>query len=112
MCTTLKTPDKILERAKRIREVWGPLFDCPIAAGNIGEHDADNSFMSAPLEKQLDEWQQDHEGCVPIGICYDKSVGRYDGEYQPMVFEDDKGDRYYTHIDFQSRTDYFDLAKE
>ena len=69
---------------------------CRIAKENIGEHDADNRFLMEDFEHQLDKWHEDHEGCTIIGICYDDPHPYYCG-YYPMVYEDEHGNRFWTH---------------
>ena len=58
-----------------------------IARENIGTHDADNRFLSKDIQIQLSTWRGTHQGCTPIGICYDESEENY-GCY-PMVYEDE-----------------------
>lgn len=78
-----------------------------IARENIGEHDADNRFMGYGIHRQLTEWQEDHPGCTPIGICYDKAEEKY-GCF-PMVYEDQDGNRFYTHCDIKTVEEYIGL---
>jgi len=75
-----------------------------IARENIGTHDADNRFLSKDIQIQLSTWRGTHQGCTPIGICYDESEENY-GCY-PMVYEDESGNRFYTHCDIKSVEDY------
>ena len=73
-------------------------IECHVAKDNIGEHDGDNRFLLESIEKRFESWQKDHEGCTPIGICYEDEHPRFKGFY-PMVFEDKAGNRYWTHWD-------------
>ena len=64
---------------------------------NLGQHDLDNSFIFTDfIVWQFPVWQAHHEGCVPIGICEESTDGN--GAYIAMVFEDEDGNRYYTHV--------------
>lgn len=64
---------------------------------NIGQHDLDNSFIHADyMCWQFPAWQANHPGCTPVGICRESTNGR--GLYFAMVFEDEKGNRYFTHV--------------
>ena len=64
---------------------------------NLGQHDMDNSFIFTDfIVWQLPAWQARHEGCTPIGICKESTNGG--GAYIAMVFEDEDGNRYYTHV--------------
>lgn len=77
---------------------------------NIGEHDGDNRFMLEDTPNQLKAWKENHEGCTPIGICYDKNIEKY-GCF-PMVFEDENGNRAYVHVDIKSVEDYIKLEEK
>lgn len=79
-------------------------MNCHIAKDNIGEHDGDNRFLLANTEDQLSSWQEEHEGCTPVGICYEDPHPNYSGFY-PMVYEDENGNRYWTHWDIASFKD-------
>lgn len=80
-----------------------------IAKENIGQHDADNRFLSKDIQIQLSTWRGSHPDCTPIGICYDKETENY-GCY-PMVYEDKNGNRFYTHCDIKSVEDYIEDVK-
>ena len=67
---------------------------------NLGEHDGDNRFFMETVPNHLKAWREEHPGCTPIGICYDESEKSY-GCY-PMVFEDENGNRFYTHVDIKA----------
>ena len=79
--------------------------DCHISKENIGEHDADNRFLMEDFKNQLRVWQEQHEGCTIIGICYEYPHPRYKG-YYPMVYEDQSGNRFWTHWDLYTYQDY------
>ena len=81
-----------------------------IAKENIGEHDADNRFLLEDTYRQLRRWKSTHEGCVPVGVCYDQETENY-GCY-PLVYEDENGNRFYTHCDIKSVEEYIELEKE
>ena len=70
--------------------------ECHIAKENIGEHDGDNRFLMVSFDKQIEKWHEDHQGCTLIGICYEDPHPFYDG-YFPMVYEDEDGNRFWTH---------------
>lgn len=80
-----------------------------IARENIGEHDGDNRFLLSDIHRQLRHWKNSHENCTPIGICYDEEEENY-GCY-PMVFEDENGNRFYTHCDIKTIEEYIELEK-
>ena len=80
-----------------------------ISRYNLGTHDADNRFMMYDIHKQLDAWKEEHPGCTPIGICYDEEEEHY-GCY-PMVFEDQDGNRFYTHVDIKTVEEYIEIEK-
>lgn len=67
---------------------------------NCGEHDMDNSYLagSEGLVEEFARWQSSHEDCTPIGICKENVHTIPGMRYYAMVFEDDRGCRYYTHI--------------
>lgn len=71
-------------------------IDCHIAKENIGEHDGDNRFLIADIGHQIEAWQEDHKGCTIVGICYEDPHPFYKG-YYPMVYEDENGNRFWTH---------------
>lgn len=71
-------------------------IDCRISVENIGEHDGDNRFIMEDMPNQIPRWYEDHEGCTIVGICYEDPHPYYKGFY-PMVYEDQNGDRFYTH---------------
>lgn len=81
-----------------LKEEWS-FRENRIAPENIGEHDGNNRFLLEDYSRQLTHWKNDHEGCTPIGICYDESEENY-GCY-PLVYEDENGDRFYTHCDIK-----------
>jgi len=93
-----------------VTEQWKPILDSHINISNIGEHDADNRFIVGDVEKWMSKWQEDHEGCVIIGICYDESIKKYE-TYYPMVYEDENGNRFYTHIDVEFLKEYIELEE-
>ena len=65
---------------------------------NLVQHDMDNSFIFQDfIVWQFPAWQARHENCTPIGICEESTNGYY-GEFIAMVFEDEDGNRYYTHV--------------
>lgn len=70
--------------------------DCHISKDNIGEHDFDNSFCAENMEHQIEKFYETHEGCTIVGICYEDPHPYYKG-YYPLVFEDENGNRFYTH---------------
>ena len=80
-----------------LKKEWGYILENRIAADFIGEHDPNNRFLAEDTRNWMKEWKFDHEGCTPIGICYDPCVAKY-GCYHPMVYEDENGDRFYTHV--------------
>lgn len=64
---------------------------------NLGQHDMDNSFIFTDfIVWQFPAWQSRHEDCIPIGVCEECTSGR--GAFIAMVFEDSKGNRYFTHV--------------
>jgi len=81
---------------------------------NCGQHDLDNSFiMGSPLTREelenlghrsgglVDEfscWQDDHWMCTPLGICKENTHNVPGMRYIAMVYEDDRGNRYYVHV--------------
>lgn len=81
-------------------------FNCRISKENIGEHDYDNRFLIDNIDDQLETWKEQHEGCTPIGICYELP-SRYHG-YYPMVYEDENGNRYWTHWNVDITKEYLD----
>ena len=91
---------------KDLKEVYA-FIENRIAKENIGEHDGDNRFICEGVEHMMDAWQQDHEGCTPIGVCYEDPHPWSRG-YYPMVYEDENGNRYYTHINIEYIHEYFD----
>lgn len=65
-----------------------------------GMHDLYNAFLREDgLVDQFKAWKEDFPGCIPIGVCPEN---RHDvspmSQYIAMVFEDDRGGRYYIHI--------------
>lgn len=86
-------------------------IDNKIAIENIGEHDADNRFMGERITIQMKVWKSTHPDCIPIGVCYDPSIEKYDGFF-PMVFENRNGERFYTHIDIATIKEYIEFEKE
>ena len=65
---------------------------------NLGQHDLDNSFLYTDfIVWQFPAWQGQHEGCTPIGIC-EESTNGVAGEFIAMVFENENGNRYFTHV--------------
>lgn len=70
--------------------------ECSISKENIGSHDADNTFLLEPLNRQIDVWQEAHPDCTLVGVCYEEPHPEIKG-YFPMVFEDIDGNRFYTH---------------
>lgn len=66
---------------------------------NIGQHDMYNAFLRGNgLAEEFALWQEDTPGAIPIGVCPEagRRVCRMD--YIAMVFEDEKGRRYYVHV--------------
>jgi len=69
-----------------------------VDANNLGEHDPDNWFIHAEfLIWQFAAWQHNHPDCTPIGIC-PEARNNISDDFIAMVFEDSKGNRYYTHV--------------
>ena len=94
---------------KSLKQEWA-FRENHIAKENIGEHDADNRFLTEGIHRQLTHWKNTHEDCTPIGICYDEEMENY-GCY-PMVFEDEDGNRFYTHVDIKTVEEYIELEEE
>lgn len=83
-----------------------------IDIGNCGQHDLDNSFLrgrprtfdeikkhrSGGLIEEFGVWQEDHPGCMPIGICKENTHNIPGMHYVAMVYEDERGGRYYVHV--------------
>ncbi len=84
-------------------------LDCKISKENIGEHDADNRFMMESIPKQLNAWKEDHPGCIMIGVCYEDEHPNYKGFF-PFVYEDQSGNRFWTHWDLSSIEDYMEAG--
>lgn len=85
-------------------------IDNRIASENIGEHDGDNRFLLESVPDMMKSWKKEHEDCTPIGVCYDDSTKKYD--YYPMVYEDQNGNRFYTHIPVDTIKEYISLENE
>lgn len=85
-------------------------IDNRIASENIGEHDGDNRFLLESVQDMMKSWNKEHEGCTPIGVCYDDSTKKYD--CYPMVYEDQNGNRFYTHIPVDTIKEYISLENE
>ena len=92
-----------------LKEEWS-FRENRIARENIGEHDADNRFLLDDIHRHLTHWKNTHEGCTPIGICYDEEEENY-GCY-PMVFEDENGNRFYTHCDIKAVNDQIEQEEK
>lgn len=86
-------------------------LDNKIHKENIGEHDGDNRFLCEGIENLMTMWKETHEGCTPIGICYEFPHEYCHGFY-PMVYEDENGDRFWTHIDVWTIKEYMELENE
>lgn len=95
--------------ALSLKEEWS-FRENRIARENLGEHDADNRFLLEDIHRQLTHWKNNHEDCIPIGICYDEEEENY-GCY-PMVFEDKDGNRFYTHCDIKTVEEYIELEEK
>ena len=80
-----------------------------ISVENIGEHDGDNRFMMEPLQNQLRWWQGEHPDCTMIGVCYEDEHPIYHGFY-PVVYEDQDGNRFWTHWDISSIKEYIETG--
>lgn len=66
---------------------------------NCGQHDLDNSYMfecdlNSTLEQEVEAFMRRHEDCVPVGICEENR----DWSTVALVFEDQDGNRYFTHV--------------
>lgn len=85
-------------------------IDNRIASENIGEHDGDNRFLLESVRNMMKSWKEEHEDCTPIGVCYDDSTKKYD--CYPMVYEDQNGNRFYTHIPVDTIKEYISLENE
>lgn len=94
---------------KKIKDIYY-FINNKIAYENIGEHDADNRFILQTLYNQMSTWQAEHPGCTPIGVCYDEREEK--NGFRPMVYEDEHGDRFYTHIDIASIEEYIKLEEK
>jgi len=82
---------------------------------NCGVHDMDNSFLHKEgLVEEFAAWQGTHEDCVPIGICKENCKKLPGMRYYAMVFEDERGGRYYTHVPgyWEVEYDVFDKGAE
>ena len=76
-----------------------------ISKENIGEHDADNFFLCEEVKNQVKAWQERHEGCTLIGVCYEEPHPRYHGFYA-VVYEDENGNRFWTHWNIDEVKEY------
>lgn len=79
---------------------------------NCGQHDLDNSFLLSDygqimkglkhardgLVPEFASWSSSHWMCTPIGICPENMHKTPGMRYVAMVFEDDQGNRYFTHV--------------
>ena len=86
-------------------------LDNKIHKENIGEHDGDNRFLCEGVENMMNTWKETHENCTPIGVCYEFPHEIYKGFY-PMVYEDENGNRFWTHIDVSTIKEYMELEDE
>ena len=77
-----------------------------IAIENIGTHDFDNSWLGEDFPKQISAWKKINPDCTIIGICYDDKVAMYNKQYRPLVYEDENGDRFYTHWNVEMYKEY------
>ena len=78
-----------------------------ISVDSIGEHDADNRFMIEDCVHQMDAWKEDHPGCTMIGVFYADEHPNCRGFY-PFVYEDENGDRFWTHWDLLTIQEYIE----
>lgn len=85
-------------------------IDNRIASENIGDHDGDNRFLLESVRDMMSSWKKEHEDCTPIGVCYDYSTKKYN--CYPMVYEDQNGNRFYTHIPIDTIKEYIRLESE
>ena len=81
-----------------------------IAIENIGKHDPNNIWINEDFPKQIQAWKELNPNCTIIGICYDDSIAKYNERYRPMVYEDENGDRFYTHWDVETYKEYRDYG--
>ncbi len=79
---------------------------------NCGQHDLDNSFLLSDygqimkglkhardgLVPEFASWSSSHWMCTPIGICPENMHNTPGMRYVAMVFEDDRGNRYFVHV--------------
>lgn len=67
---------------------------------NCGQHDMDNSFLlkAEGLVEEFAAWQANSPDFTPIGICRENVKSIPGMRYFAMVFEDERGRRYYVHV--------------
>lgn len=67
---------------------------------NCGQHDMDNSFLlkAEGLVEEFAAWQANSPDFTPIGVCRENVKSIPGMRYFAMVFEDDRGRRYYVHV--------------
>jgi hypothetical protein len=82
---------------------------CRIALENIGEKEADNSFLlENTVDKQLEALKKTYEAYYDkitiIGWCLEKNAKETvcELDYYPLVFEDEYGDRHWIHAPYEN----------
>lgn len=72
-------------------------------------HDGDNRFLLEDPLHHVDAWQREHEGCTLIGVCYEENDYTDNAYFHPVIYEDENGNRYWTHFDIETLKEYLDM---
>ena len=66
-------------------------------------------FLLEDILHHVDAWQREHEGCTLIGVCYEENDYTDNDYFHPVIYEDENGNRYWTHFDIETLKEYLDM---